>query len=183
MAEPSLRGSLLVATPLLLDPNFVRTVLLLLEHGDDGAVGLVLNRPSETDVGEVLPAWDGLACDPAVVFVGGPVSPDGAICLGRLPADSAGSDWSFFDGQVSTIDLSLGPAGAPGAAVRVFAGYAGWGREQLGVEIATGSWYVVDARVEDVFSAEPDDLWHDVLKRQHGDLAMVANFPPDPSLN
>lgn len=183
MAEPSLRGSLLVATPLLLDPNFARTVVLLLEHGDEGAVGVVLNRPSETDVAEVLPLWGELASDPAVVFVGGPVSPDGAICLGRLPLGSAGSEWSFFDGQVSTVDLSLGPAGAPGALVRIFAGYAGWGREQLDVEIATGSWYVVDARVEDVFSAEPDDLWHDVLKRQRGDLAMVANFPPDPSLN
>jgi len=183
MAEESLRGCLLVATPALLDPNFARTVVLLLEHGEDGAVGVVLNRPSETAVGEVLPLWGDRAAEPGVVFVGGPVSPDGAICLGHLPAGEPGSDWSFFDGRVSTVDLSLGPAVASGATVRVFAGYAGWSAEQLDVEIATGSWYVVDARIDDLFSTDPDDLWHDVLKRQRGDLAMVANFPPDPSLN
>jgi putative transcriptional regulator len=183
MAEESLRGCLLVATPTLLDPNFARTVVLLLEHGEEGAVGVVLNRRTETPVGEVLPPWGELAGEPGVVFVGGPVSPDGAICLGRLPSGEPGSDWSFFDGQVSTVDLSLGPDSAPGTTVRVFAGYAGWGAEQLDLEIATGSWYVVDARLDDVFCVEPDDLWHDVLKRQRGDLAMVANFPPDPSLN
>jgi putative transcriptional regulator len=183
MAEESLRGRLLVATPMLLDPNFARAVVLILEHGEEGAVGVVLNRRTETFVGEVLPAWGDVASEPAVVFVGGPVTPDGAICLGRVPSGLAGTDWSFFDGLVTTVDLSIGPESAPGATVRVFAGYAGWGGEQLDAEIATGSWYVVDARVDDLFCTDPDGLWHDVLKRQHGELAIVANFPPDPSLN
>jgi putative transcriptional regulator len=184
MADETLRGQLLVATPRLLDPNFARAVILLLEHTDEGAVGVVLNRPTETEVDDVLPDWGDTAKDPAVVYVGGPVSPDGAICLGTSPSGLGVSDWSFFDGAVTTVDLTLGPdAAEPGTQVRVFAGYAGWGAEQLAAEIEDGSWYVVDARVDDVFTDEPEELWRDVLRRQSGQLAMVANFPPDPSLN
>jgi putative transcriptional regulator len=186
MADAGLRGRLLVATPALVDPNFARSVILLLEHSDEGAVGLVLNRPSETPVGEVLPDWSAYAAEPGVVYVGGPVSPDGAICLGRSPMiGGVGVDpWRFFDGVVGTVDLSAGPAGVPaGTEVRVYAGYAGWGTEQLALEIEIGSWYVVEGGVDDVFCADPDDLWRVVLKRQPGQLAMVANFPSDPSLN
>ncbi|MEP7054638.1 MAG: YqgE/AlgH family protein [Actinomycetota bacterium] len=186
MADTGLRGRLLVATPALIDPNFARSVILLLEHGDNGAVGLVLNRPSETAVGEVLPEWSTHAADPSVVYVGGPVSPDGAICLGRsLGRGVLGVDpWTFFDGNVGTVDLTAGPEAVPGEAeVRIFAGYAGWGAEQLAVEIEIGSWYVVDGGVDDVFCADPDLLWRGVLKRQPGQLARVANFPSDPSMN
>lgn len=186
MADAGLRGRLLVATPALTDPNFARSVILLLEHSLEGAVGLVLNRPSETLVAEVLPDWSGQLAPPPVVFVGGPVSPDGAICLGRSPANIpvAAGLWTFFDGAVSTIDLIAGPGSAPaGGEVRVYAGYSGWGFEQLAAEIAIGSWYVVDGGVGDVFCADPDELWRGVLKRQSGQLAMVANFPSDPTLN
>lgn len=186
MSDARLRGRLLVATPLLVDPNFARSVILMLEHGDEGAVGLVLNRPSETPVADVLPDWADHVAEPPVVYVGGPVSPDGAICLGRSHVLGAvGVDpWTFFDGVVGTVDLTAGPRALPKTTqVRVYAGYAGWGGEQLAAEIEIGSWYVVDGGVDDVFCVDPDDLWRTVLKRQRGDLAMVANFPSDPSLN
>ncbi len=186
MVDEGMRGRLLVATPTLLDPNFARAVVLLLDHNDEGVVGLILNRPSDTSVAEVLPPWEDVAREPSVVFVGGPVTPDGAICLGRVPVPVHKPDAppSFFGGAISTIDLGEGPEALPaGTSVRVFAGYAGWGAEQLAEEIAAGSWYVVDGEIEDAFCADPDQLWRDVLKRQPGQLAMVANFPPDPSLN
>lgn len=175
-----------MATPTLVDPNFARAVILMLEHSAQGSVGVVLNRPSETQVGEVLPPWSTYAAEPPVVYVGGPVSPDGAICLGRSArgADVGVDPWTFVDGIVGTIDLTAGPDSvAPSAQVRVYAGYAGWGVDQLAVEIEVGSWYVVDGGIDDVFCSDPDNLWRAVLKRQRGDLAMVATFPADPSLN
>ena len=180
------RGRLLVATPALADPSFARSVILLLEHRDEGAVGLVLNRPSETPVAEVLPLWSGHAPEPPVIFVGGPVAPDGAICLGRhlgMP-NPAVEPWALSDGVIASVDLSEGPeAVPPGAQVRIYAGYAGWGVRQLADEIDSGSWYVVDGCVDDVLCAEPEELWRVVLRRQRGHLCMVANFPRDPSLN
>jgi len=175
----------MVATPALIDPNFARSVILLLEHNDEGAVGVVLNRPSQTPVRDVLPEWSAHAVEPPLVYVGGPVSPDGAICLGRSADGGLGVDpWTFFDGIVGTVDLAAGPTSVPdGTQVRVYAGYAGWSAEQLAVEVEMGSWYVVDGGVDDVFCGNPDNLWRAVLKRQPGELAMVANFPTDPSLN
>lgn len=186
MIDAGLRGRLLVATPALVDPNFARSVILLLEHSDEGAVGVVLNRPSDTPVGEVLPDWSTHVAEPTVVYLGGPVSPDGAICLGRSPViGGVGVEpWTFFDGVVGTVDLTAGPESVPaGTDVRVYAGYAGWGSEQLAAEIEIGSWYVLDGGVDDVFCTAPERLWRGVLKRQPGELALVANFPSDPSLN
>lgn len=185
LPEPSLKGRLLVATPILLDPNFERTVVLLLEHrSEDGALGIVLNRPSETSVGEPLPAWEALAAPPAVLFVGGPVSPGSAIALGRGAADAA-EGWEPVLGPVGTVDLDRDPALVRTTLdeVRVFAGYAGWAPGQLEGEIAGGSWFVVDAEPDDAFSADPGDLWPSVLRRQGGRLAMFAHCPPDPSVN
>jgi putative transcriptional regulator len=160
MVDDGFRGRLLVATPALVDPNFARSVILLLEFGDEGAVGVVLNRPSGTPVADVLPDWS--------LHTGG---------VGVPP-------WTFFDGLIGTVDLTAGPDSVDDrTAVRVYAGYAGWGAEQLELEIEIGSWYVVDGSADDVFCREPDELWRAVLKRQPGQLAMVANFPMDPSLN
>jgi len=146
----SLRGRLLVASPVLVDPNFDGTVVLVLEHGDDGAAGVVLNRPTATDVGDPLPGWHRLALEPAVVFDGGPVSPDGAICLGRSWPDEPSPAWEPVVGAVGTVDLSVDPgevsAGLQG--IRVFAGYAGWGAGQLEDEVEAGAWFVIDARPE-----------------------------------
>lgn len=186
----SLSGSLLVAAPVLRDPNFERAVVLLLEHGEAGALGVVLNRPTDTDVGVALPRWDRLAAAPPVLFTGGPVAPTAAICLGRgqVGAVGGGDDvegWSpLFDG-VGSVDLERDPDDLAGAVeqVRVFAGYAGWGPDQLEGELATGAWYVFRAMAADVVSPEPADLWRTVLRRQGGALAMVANFPADPAMN
>lgn len=184
--DAGLRGRLLVATPALTDPTFSRSVVLVLEHRDEGAVGLILNRPTETLVAEVLPDWSGYAALPPLVYVGGPVAADGAICLGRsLDTGGVGAPpWVLADGMIGTVDLTAGSEAVPaGTEVRVYAGYAGWDSAQLADEIDNGSWYVVDGSVDDIFCAEPDELWRGVLKRQPGQLAMVANFPRDPSLN
>jgi len=166
--DPSLRGRLLVATPLLGDPNFERTVVLLLEHTDEGAVGVVLNRPTDLDFVDPLPAWYGLAAYPPVVFAGGPVGPGSAIGLGRAP-----------DGTVATVDLGLDPADHAVEEVRVFSGYAGWSDGQLEDEIDAGAWWVVASEPDDAMSPEPDGLWRAVLHRQTNGLALFDNFPRD----
>jgi putative transcriptional regulator len=180
-----MKGRLLVATPALGDPNFERAVVLILEHGDDGAIGVVLNRPTGTDVAEPLPGWRRLAAEPQVVFAGGPVSPDAAICLARSWPDEFTDAYEPLLGALGTVDLSVDPDDVSSAvqAVRIFAGYAGWGDGQLEAEIAAGAWFVVEARAEDVLSADPETLWEDVLRRQRGKLAFYANFPPDPARN
>lgn len=186
LAPVSLRGRLLVATPGLVDANFFRTVVLVIEHSDEGAAGVVLNRPSETALREgPLEAWGDLAADPAVVFVGGPVAAGAAVCLARPGPGERPQGWQPVMGALGVLDLGCDP-GATRSGVdrlRVFSGYAGWGAGQLEDELAEGSWYVVDADPEDALSSQPAGLWRFVLKRQGGKLSLVANFPPDPSMN
>lgn len=182
-----LSGRLLVATPQLTDPNFTRTVVLVLEHGEPGAVGVVLNRPMHVAVGEILAQWEDLAAgaSPGVVFSGGPVAPDAVIALAR-PADGASSgEWKTVAAGMGVVDLSVAPADQPVtlAAVRLFSGYAGWDAGQLEAEIEEGAWFVLEALAADVLGAEPEDLWHDVLQRQGGKLAMLASYPPSPAVN
>jgi putative transcriptional regulator len=182
----SLTGRLLVATPQLKDPNFERTVVLLVAHEEGGALGVVLNRATEVAVADVLEGWGGLATDPAVVFEGGPVQPEAAICLARTRVGvSRLAGFNRVSGAVGTVDLSGDPARLTSAvlAVRVFAGYAGWGPGQLEAEIAGGSWFVFDALPGDAFVPRPDDLWPMVLKRQGGLMAAVAIYPADPTMN
>ena len=166
------------------DDNFVRTVVLVVEHSDEGALGLVLNRPSTTGVGDPLPGWDAMAADPPVVFVGGPVSPDSAICLARVKSEGI-DGWTSLVGALGALDLSRHPddAAAGIEELRVFAGYAGWAGGQLESELEAGGWFVVDARPEDVMTAEPDALWRHVLSRQRGHLQLSANYPDDVSTN
>jgi putative transcriptional regulator len=182
----SLAGQLLLATPLLVDPNFMRTTVFIAEHSPDGAVGVVLNRPSDTDVAGVLPAWGGAVTSPAVVFVGGPVQQEGALALARiggLPLPDNGfqpvvDGFGVVDLETDSELLTPHLAG-----MRVYAGYAGWGPGQLDAEVSEGAWYVVDGAPDDVFCSRPEVLWRDVLRRQGGDLALVSTFPPDPTLN
>ncbi len=189
----SLRGRLLVATPDLEDPNFFRTVVLVLEHNLDGALGVVLNRPTGTDVASVLPAWAPLVDTPGVVsgvvFVGGPVQPEGAIGLARLQASAGGIaeavGFAALYDDLGTVDLEQEPhevVPAIGAA-RVFAGHAGWGPGQLDGEVAADGWFVVTREASDLWDTEPDVLWRTVLKRQPGRVGMFAGFPADPTLN
>jgi putative transcriptional regulator len=181
----TLKGQLLVATPALLDPNFHRSVILLLEHTDEGALGVVLNRPSALEVGEPLPEWGAFAWQPGVVFVGGPVSRTSVIALARVEGEAPTASWERVLGELGVVDLSHGPDALSGTltAVRVFAGYAGWGGGQLEDELREGSWYVVDAMPGDAFTGDPEHLWRDVLARQPTDLAVVSRVPPDPRVN
>jgi putative transcriptional regulator len=181
----SLAGKLLVATPVIGDPNFDRTVVLLLEHSDEGAFGLVLNRPTDLDLLDPLPQWYSLAAHPSVVFVGGPVEQERAIALARTRAGSEVEGWSPVLGRVGTLDLSAEPEqiGTGVDELRVYAGYAGWGSGQLEGEVGAGAWFVLDAHPDDVLCAEPEELWTAVVRRQPGNVALFALYPSDPALN
>jgi putative transcriptional regulator len=178
----SLRGSLLIAAPSLVDPNFWRTVVLVGEHSDEGALGVVLNRVSETSVDEAVPELAALAEEMGNVHVGGPVQPSAIVVLAdfaeppdpdALVVESVG----FLPAEVDPD--SLGPL----RRARVYVGYAGWGPGQLDAELDEGSWIVEPAIAEDVFTQEPDDLWSSVLRRKGGPFRVLAAMPPDPSQN
>jgi putative transcriptional regulator len=180
----SLRGRLLVAAPPLADANFDRTVVLMLEHGEDGSLGLVLNRPTATVLDEVLPDWRDVASAPAVVFVGGPVSRDAVIALARGGTD-VDEGWVPLLDDLGTVDVGRDPALLRDGvrALRVFVGYAGWEARQLQAELDQGAWFVVDALPSDPFVSDPSALWSDVLRRQPGRLSIFALCPEDPSVN
>lgn len=177
---------LLVASPELLDPNFSDSVVMLLDVNEDGALGVVLNRPSPILVVDVLEPWGDAVAEPEVLFRGGPVSVDGAIAVGRLrdPGDTP-LGWKPVAGRLGVVDLDA-PADLVGGALdglRVFAGYAGWGAQQLKDEIAEGSWYVVAGDETDTFRPDTASLRRDVMRRQPGMLAWHATRPADPELN
>ena len=171
--QATCRRRLLVASPELEEPNFRRTVVYVLAHDDDGALGVVVNRPGKLPAAAALPNWAEHAAEPALLFQGGPVEPGGVIGLGRSP-----------DGAVVPLDLSEQPSdvGAAGP-VRLFAGYAGWGAGQLDHELAMSGWIVVDACADDVSSDEPAQLWWTVLRRQRGTLSWLGEFPDDLRVN
>jgi len=182
MAMESLKGHLLIAGPSLVDPNFWRTVVLVGDHSEEGALGVILNRASEATVGEAVPELSALADDIGTMHVGGPVQPSAIVVLadfveperaGSLVLDSIG----FLPAEVDPE--ALGEL----RRARVYAGYAGWGPGQLDDELDEGSWIVEPALPEDVFTEEPDTLWSDVLKRKGGPFGVLALMPPDPSLN
>jgi putative transcriptional regulator len=190
--DGALTGRLLVATPELGDGTFDRSVVLILDHDDDGALGVVINRPTPVDVAEVLPVWQPLASEPGVLFQGGPVALDSALGLAVVPGgddDLEPPGWRRVVGRLGLVDLDIAPEelGPDVVRLRIFAGYAGWGPGQLEDELTHGAWYVVPATAggyfDDAFSASPDQLWRAVLRRQGGDLAMVSTYLDDPSLN
>lgn len=175
-----------MATPVIDDPNFERTVVLVLEHGPAGALGLVLNRPTEVHVDEPLPGWGPWAASPGVVFSGGPVEQHQAVALAEVGTGSVPVDgFEPVVGRVGTVDLSKDPSatGIDVTWVRVFAGYAGWGSGQLEGELGVGAWFVVDAEPDDVRSERPGTLWSAVLSRQSQPLAWFARYPEDPAVN
>lgn len=177
---------LLLATPQLLDPNFSDTVVLLLDVDDDGALGVVLNRPTPVAVSEVLADWHAVVAEPEVLFQGGPVSTEGALAIGWL-RDTGDVPLGFREvhGPLGVVDLDTPVELIDGTltAMRIFAGYAGWGAAQLDGEIDEGSWYVVPAQPPDVFREDSTDLWRDVMRRQPGQLAWRSTRPVDPDLN
>jgi putative transcriptional regulator len=181
--DESLAGQLLLASPSLHDPNFERSVVLIGVHSAEGAMGVVLNRPSELTVAEAAPQLEEAVLDADRVFVGGPVQPSSVVFLAE-----------FSDPEPAGL-LVLGRIGfpAPDAEIdelsrvteraRVFAGFAGWGEGQLEAEIEGGDWIAQAALPDDVFTEAPDTLWSDVLTRKGGSYALVARMPDDPSLN
>ncbi len=175
---------LLVATPLIADPTFERTVVLLLAHGPDGAFGIVLNRPSATAVDEVAPDWSGHSAAPGVLFLGGPVGRDSLVALGRSAAVGAHTETRII-GDCAAVDIEEPPDedGLPWEHIRIFAGSAGWAPRQLEDELGEGAWWVVDADPADVTDSDPDGMWSRVLRRQRGEVAWFANHPEDPSAN
>lgn len=195
VARGELTGKLLVATPRLGDPNFTRTVILVLEHGHESALGLILNNPMGVPVLEILDVWNDEAAKapPAVMFSGGPVSPGAIIGLVRAPrprAEHPGIDgwkpqgWHDVLGGIGTVDLSVPPEDQPELdGVRLFSGYSGWSADQLDEEIEDGAWFCLEAIEADLLTEQPEHLWHDVLQRQGGQLALLATFPPHPSVN
>ncbi|MDF1595677.1 MAG: YqgE/AlgH family protein [Acidimicrobiia bacterium] len=178
----SLAGRLLVATPFLLDPNFYRTVVLMIEHDDDGSLGVVLNRPLEIPVSDYLDEWESLVAEPRVVFSGGPVRQEVALAVARGP-QSAGDLSALIIHDVQLVDLDHDPAEAGFETVRVFSGYAAWAPGQLEGEIRDEAWWVFASTPEDPFSSDAENLWPLVLKRQRGKVALFATLPDDPGLN
>jgi putative transcriptional regulator len=178
----SIRGSLLVASPGLLDPNFRRTVVLVTEHTEEGAAGLVLNRPSPVAVTSAVPQLEPVVDDDDPVWVGGPVQPEAVLVLGE-----------FLDPDEAAVPL-FGSLGFPSLEEpedivpattrrRVFAGHAGWGAGQLEAELADEDWILGPALPDDAFTEEPGELWGDVLRRKGGVYELVARMPEDPRVN
>jgi putative transcriptional regulator len=181
--EASTAGKLLIATPTLLDPNFHRAVLFIVEHNEDGALGLVLNRPTAAPVLDHVPDWVGPAAPPSLVFVGGPVANEVAVGLVQEPGSPPDVWFEALPG-IGLIDLTEPPAAYGGVGrARVFSGYAGWDASQLEFELSTGSWVILAADADTVFSDDPTNLWRRVLARDPGLLRMYASYPTDPRLN
>ena len=178
----ALGGSLLVAGPSLFDPNFRRTVVLVGHHDEEGAVGVVLNRATEHEVAEAAPPLAELVPPGERLYLGGPVQPEAAVVLADFERPEraevlAFGTIGFLPQEVDTADLG------PLRRARVFAGYAGWGAGQLEAELAEGSWLVVPARREDVFTEDPDSLWSATVRRKGSDFELMATMPVDPSMN
>lgn len=179
----SLRGQLLIAGATLPDPNFARTVVLICQHSNEGALGLVLNRPGELEIAEVAPELADLTGSEAVIDSGGPVQPDALLVLGEF-------DDASYAGMpvIGTVGLmgdgrTISELADVTRRARAFAGYAGWGPGQLDAELARDDWFVAPADVDDIFDPAPDELWRRVLERKGGHFALVARMPIDPSVN
>ncbi|WP_281259400.1 YqgE/AlgH family protein [Prauserella shujinwangii] len=177
-------GTLLVAAPTMFDPNFRRTVVFVIDHREEGTLGVVLNRPSEVPVDEVLPSWGDHVVEPQAVFVGGPVEKKTALCLAALrTGETAASVPGVIAvrGPVALVDLDADPdALVPKVrGLRVFAGYAGWDSGQLAGEIDRGDWLIVPALPSDVLATPARDLWGQVLRRQGLPTALLATHPGD----
>lgn len=178
----SLRGKLLIASPALADPNFDRSVVLVTEHGDEGAMGIVLNQPSELLVEEVIPALEPVA-GTGPVYVGGPVQPEALMLLGEF-ADPAKAAW-IVTADVGLVSAQTDIEELPAALRRgrVYAGFSGWGPGQLEGELEHEAWIVEAPLPRELFPDDPDELWSAVLARMGGEYSLVARMPEDPSLN
>jgi putative transcriptional regulator len=178
----SLRGKLIVASPALVDPNFARTVVLITEHNEEGAMGIVLNRPAEATVEQVLPDLVGIAADESL-FVGGPVQPDAIVLLAEFSDPEAAAWIVAADVGLAAADRDLDDLAAAVRRGRLYAGYSGWGPAQLEAELELESWIVEPPLPAELFPDDPASLWSDVLARKGGQYALIARMPDDPSQN
>jgi putative transcriptional regulator len=176
-------GQLLIAGPALLDPNFWRTVVLVIEHSEEGALGLVLNRPSETSVAEAVTELDEVLDPEDLLFIGGPVQPSSVIVLAQFEDPDEAALLAFDDVGVIGAGSSAEALSVGVRQARAFVGHAGWGPGQLDAELERDDWILEPARLEDPFSPDPRELWQAVLTRKGGSYALVARMPADPSSN
>lgn len=179
-------ADLLVATPEVMGDFFDKSVIMMLESDDTGSLGVMLNRPSTTTIDLALPEWVDLVSPPADLFIGGPVKQNGAICVAKLrPHIQPPPGWRRLSGDLGLLQLDTPVEIVNGAFLdmRIFAGYCGWGAEQLEGEMIRGSWQVCSGRPEDLFTADPNGLWHRILRRQGGDLAMLSSYTSSFELN
>jgi putative transcriptional regulator len=177
----SLQGKLLVSSPSLHDPNFRKTVVLIAHHDEDGAMGLVLSRPSDVAGAAAAPALGGLPGADDPVYVGGPVEPTALMVLAEfVDVDEAAAPifghLGFMPADAEPTDLSI-------RRLRIFAGYSGWSSGQLEAELAEPAWLIVEAEPDDAFATDPDELWRSVLRRHGGPLRLMERMPFDPGLN
>jgi putative transcriptional regulator len=175
------RGKLLVSSPALVDPNFRKTVVLIAHHDEDGAMGLVLSRPSTVAAVDAVPALEGIPGADDPVYVGGPVQPEAFMVLAEFDdiADAAApilNGLGFMPADAEPEELAI-------RRLRLFAGYSGWGGGQLEAELGDDSWIVVDAIADDVFADDPDELWRGVVQRKGGAVSLMENMPFDPGWN
>jgi putative transcriptional regulator len=180
--EDSLRGKLIVASPNLVDPNFARTVVLVTEHNEEGAMGIVLNRPADAAVAAVLPDLSEIAAD-ETLFVGGPVQPDAIVLLAEFSDPDAAAWIVAADVGLAAADRELAELAAAVRRGRLYAGYSGWGPMQLDAELELDSWIVEPPLPAELFPDDPAKLWSDVLARKGGQYSLIARMPEDPSMN
>jgi putative transcriptional regulator len=181
--DESLAGQLLLASPTLRDPNFERSVVLIGLHSPEGAMGVVLNRPSESSVGDAAPQLEPAADASEPVYVGGPVQPASIVFLAEFVDPAPAGVLVLGRIGFPAPDAELDELARATARVRVFAGFAGWGEGQLEEEVEHGDWIAQTPTPEDVFTDAPDELWSSVLTRKGGSYALVARMPRDPSVN
>lgn len=181
----STRHRLLISVPDMGDPNFDQTVVFVIDHEEGGALGVVINRPSESPVSDHIADLDVELASPPVLFIGGPVSIGGILAIGRRKLDRQPSHVVALSGPLALIEPDALVEGTVEGveAVRIFTGYSGWAAGQLDGELAAGAWHVVDAMPDDVLCAEPEQLWRRVMRRQGGRLAAHGLYPEDPSVN
>jgi len=178
----SLRGKLLIAGPPLRDPNFHRTVVLVCEHSDEGAMGLVLNRAAPLTIADAVPDLGPLLGDENLLHLGGPVQPGSVVMLAEFDVHG---DALIVDGDLGIVTAEMELDDLIGAVrrARAFLGYAGWGPGQLDEEMEREDWIVAPLDGDDPFTEEPGDLWVATLERLGGHYALVARMPTDPSVN
>jgi putative transcriptional regulator len=179
----SLKGKLVIAAPALIDPNFVRTVVLVVDHDEDGAMGIVLNRVADADLAEAVPDLADVPGVDELLFVGGPVQESDVLLLGDFPDVAKAAP--LVAGSIGMVgaDTDLDDLADTVSRARAFAGYAGWGPGQLEAEVDEESWIITDPTPDDLLTDEPDELWSVTLDRKGGWHRVVARMPADPSLN